>query len=100
MKILVLEPGKKLEVREIKGDLASLQEVVGGYIERVPISARGVNLICNEEGLLLGLEPNIMGLVGTIFWVGDDGEDFCSLTDKQIDAIKLAVELLEQGIYS
>ena len=35
MKILVVEPGEKPEVREIDGSLKSMQEIVSGTIEAV-----------------------------------------------------------------
>lgn len=58
MKILVVEPGKHPYTQEIKGDLASMQAVVGGLIQAVYPFQEQVALICNEEGKLLGLPPN------------------------------------------
>lgn len=37
------------ELKEINGELAEVQELVGGYIEVVPLP-EGVQLILNEEG--------------------------------------------------
>jgi len=42
---------------EIKDDLHTLQELVGGFIEMLPLTGNLV-LICNEEGKLKGLKPN------------------------------------------
>ena len=88
IKILVVEPSKKpLEVRVIKNELHELQAIVGGYIEVVMLE--DVALVCNEEGKLLNLKPNIrIGndiICGTFFLCGVDGEDFASLTDEQIE---------------
>ena len=58
MKILVVGPGKHPYTQEIKGDLASMQAVVGGLIQAVYPFQEQVALICNEEGKLLGLPPN------------------------------------------
>lgn len=63
----------------VSDSLENLQKIVGGYIECVYLSEDLV-IICNEEGKLLGLEPNmrcgIDYLVGTIIVVGNDGDSF------------------------
>lgn len=41
------------------GDLKTLQDAVGGYIEAVTITPN-MTMFCNEEGLLRGLPLNIM----------------------------------------
>ena len=58
MKILVVEPGKKPEPREIDGSLKSMQEIVGGTIEAIYPWDDSAALICNDEGKLLGLPLN------------------------------------------
>ena len=80
--VWVKEPGKTVEQRMIGNDLKSLQEIVGGYIEDYSF-ASNFSVICNEEGKLLGLEPNVVmfGLefVGTIIIAGmccDEYDDF------------------------
>lgn len=88
MKVIVKEVHKQPEVREVKNDLAELQELVGGYIEVVRVD-NDVLLICNEEGKLQGLQPNFSighdTIVGTAVFVGFDGkEDFASLDDMQM----------------
>ena len=35
MNILIVEPGKRPCAKEISGDLASLQQTVGGYIQAI-----------------------------------------------------------------
>ena len=77
--VVVKEPGKAPEIRQIDNTLKALQDVVGGYIETVTVATDMV-IICNEEGLIKHLLPNcrILGcyFVGTILAVGVDGEEF------------------------
>lgn len=91
IRILVKEPGKEAELREIPNTLEDLQCIVGGYIETVTF-AEDCTLIVNEEGKLQGLPVNfrIFGdvIVGTALFVGVDGVEFCSLTDKQVETVR------------
>lgn len=93
MRVIIKEVGKGFEIAEIENTLESIQAVVGGYLEIVPshLAYEKIAVICNEEGLLIGLEPNMrIGhniVVGNILFVGVDGEEFSSLTDEQIDLI-------------
>ncbi len=95
MRILVVEPTKDPYVKEIDGSLASMQAIVGGFIQAVePFDDHNVLLLCNEEAKLLGLPENRFlrnrnGIPydiihGTFFLAQGSGEEFCSLTDKQI----------------
>ena len=43
-------------IRDSLNTLKAMQELVGGHIEIVDY--QGACLVCNEEGKLLGLEPN------------------------------------------
>ena len=59
MRILVVEPTKDPYVKEIDGSLASMQAIVGGFIQAVePFDDPNVLLVCNEEAKLLGLPEN------------------------------------------
>ncbi len=69
--------------------------IVGGFIQAVePFEDPNVLLVCNEEDKLLGLPENRFlrnrnGIPydiihGTFFLAQGSGEEFCSLTDKQI----------------
>lgn len=50
MRILVVEPTKDPYVKEIDGSLASMQAIVGGFIQAVePFDDHNVLLLCNEE---------------------------------------------------
>lgn len=63
----------------IPNELDVLQQLVGGHIETVTIATDAV-IICNEEGRILGLDPNCnycgIDFVGPILIVGTDGEEF------------------------
>lgn len=41
--VVVAEPGKAAEVREIPNTLEALQDIVGGYIEELPRASERVN---------------------------------------------------------
>ena len=94
MKVVIVEPGKPAYVSEIGTDLASMQKVVGGYIETIYfIDEPNVIMVGNEEAKLIGLEGNRRFgkaiVAGTFFISGqaesDDGMVFCSLTDELCD---------------
>lgn len=84
MKALIKKPGKPFQRISIDGELKTLQKLVGGYIEVVPICKDTV-CVCNEEGRLMGLEPNcaINGIdfVGTILIMGSKDGDFCDIEE-------------------
>ena len=64
MRILVVEPTKDPYVKEIDGSLASMQAIVGGFIQAVePFDDPNVLLLCNEEAKILGqrYSPRIYG---------------------------------------
>ncbi|MBR5317410.1 MAG: DUF3846 domain-containing protein [Lachnospiraceae bacterium] len=44
---------------EIDDSLQSMQDFVGGLIEKVGLTPN-IDLICNEEGLINGSEPRVM----------------------------------------
>ena len=57
MKAQKIEPGKAPERINVANELASVQSLVGGYIEVIYTDERRpVGLICNEEGKCCGLE--------------------------------------------
>ena len=88
IKILLKKVGKDPEVIEIRNTLEEKQRLVGGLIEVIPYD--DLLLICNEEGKLLNLPPNLIFeydyIAGDCFLAGDDFEngDFKSLTDEEI----------------
>ena len=68
MRCIVKPVGQPPEVCNIPNTLEAMQSLVGGYIQLVPIGL-GIDLLCNEEGLLLKLPVNC-GFAGTIALVG------------------------------
>ena len=96
MKILVIEPEKRPEEREINGGLEEMQKLVGGYIQAIYPFEDEVALVCNDEGKLQGLPLNralrdedgkIYDVIsGTFFLCAApaDSDDFQSLTDEQL----------------
>ena len=96
MQVLIVEPERRPEVREIDGSLESMQEIVGGLIQPVYPFDDPVALVCNDEGKLMNLPANrglrdedgqIYDIVcGTFFLCGtpSDSDHFASLTPEQI----------------
>ena len=58
MKVIIVKPFTQPYTTEIKGDLESMQAVVGGYIQAIYPFDDEVALVCNEEGKINGLMPN------------------------------------------
>ena len=97
MRILVVEPERRPEVREIDGSLKTMQGIVGGYIQAIYPFDDSVALVCNDDGKLLNLPANrglrdkngqIYDIVaGTFFLCGApaDSDHFVSLTPEQIE---------------
>lgn len=87
--VVMVKPHKTPYVTEIADELSALQRCVSGYIEVVG-NGDGTLIICNEEGKLLGLEGNrrirdgMSIIAGTFFVVGEDGENFRSLTESEV----------------
>ena len=93
IKALMIEPGKHPCVVELTNDLDSLQKAVSigapdqGLVEFVYIEDN-VSILCNEEGKLIGLEPNRrLGediLCGVFYVVAENNNgDLKSLTQEQ-----------------
>ncbi|MEY8318745.1 DUF3846 domain-containing protein [Oscillospiraceae bacterium 50-58] len=95
MRVLVVEPECRPEVKEIDDSLSVMQEIVGGYIQVVHLDD-SVVLVCNDEGKLLDFPAN-RGLrdkdgqmydivFGTFFLCSapPDSDHFTSLTPEQI----------------
>ena len=88
MRIVYVEPHTPAYEAEIENSLDGEQRAVKGYIELV-YNDDDTILVCNEEGKLIGMEGNrrldngVSIIAGPFFIVGDDGEDFRSLTDEE-----------------
>ena len=85
MDVLIVEPEKSPRMASITGDLNSLQQVVGGYIEAVYPYDDPIAIVCHEEGKLIGLPLNRKLedydiIAGTFIVCGLGEEDFDSLS--------------------
>jgi len=97
MRVLVVEPERRPEVREINDSLEAMQGIVGGLIQPIYPFDDSVALVCNDEGKLMDLQANrglrdkdgkIYDIVfGTFFLCGApaDCDYFTSLTPEQIE---------------
>ena len=102
MEAIIKKVGENPVKKEINDDIAAglhdLQDIVGGYIQAVPYE--DFLLICNEEGKLQGLAPNFFHgndlIVGDVVFVGQNGENFVSLTLAQQNLL-LAKFTAERG---
>ena len=93
LKIVLKKVGEEPKVMNIENTLDAKQKLVDGLIEIARVS-EDILLVCNEEGKLENLQPNLVFdydyIAGDCFFVGDDYDngDFKSLTDKQIEEVK------------
>ena len=105
IKVLKVEPKKLPEVCELENELDALQKAVSigadyqGLIEILYINER-ICILCNEEGKLIGLEPNrrIRNdiLCGVFYVTGQDEEgNLTSLTDDEIETFKSVFGVIE-----
>ena len=88
MRAIIKSPGRRTGVIEMENSLRAMQKIVGGHIEAVTLTTDSA-LICNEDGIALGLAQNVdflgVKIRGTLLIVGVDGEEFCDLSDAGID---------------
>ena len=97
LKVIFKEVGKNPVVMEIDDTLEAKQKLVGGLIEIVPYKD-DLLLVCNEEGKITNLKPNLQFdydyIAGNCFIVGDDYENsgFKSIENSQIEDIKKDLE--------
>ena len=105
IKVLKVEPKKLPEVCELENELDALQKAVSigadyqGLIEILYINER-ICILCNEEGKLIGLEPNrrIRNdiLCGVFYVTGQDEEgNLTSLSDDEIETFKSVFGVIE-----
>lgn len=79
IKVIIKKPEDEFgRLVEVENDLEVFQSIVGGYIETT--GYKNLVIICNEEGKLRGLQPNVVlgrdMLVGTIIVCGAFGDEF------------------------
>lgn len=105
IKVLKVEPKKLPEVCELVNELDALQKAVSigadyqGLIEILYINEM-ICILCNEEGKLIGLEPNrrIRNdiLCGVFYVTGQDEEgNLTSLSDDDLETFKSVFEVIE-----
>lgn len=88
LRVLMVEPHEAPHELFVTDQLDDLQETVGGLIEVIG-NGDGTLLVCNDEAKLIGMDGNrrLDGdvIAGPFFVVGEDGENFRSLTDEEIE---------------
>ena len=93
LRIVLKKVGEEPEIMNIENTLEAKQKLVGGWIEVITVTD-DILLVCNEEGKLDNLDPNLLFdydyIAGDCFFIGDDYKngDFKSLTDEQIEEVK------------
>lgn len=96
--ILVLRPGQEPASETITGTLESMQAVVGGPLQGIPLTM-DLDLYCHDEGKLQALSPNRLlrdddgivydVVVGTAFVAAADRSgDLIDLTSAQIETYR------------
>ena len=97
MRILVIEPERRPELREINGSLKEMQDIVGGLIQAIFPFEEPVALVCNDDGKFDDLPANralrdkngqIYDIVFGIFFLcgaPPDSDCFTSLTEEQAE---------------
>lgn len=101
VRILLKRVGLKPKEMVIPNTLEAKQELVHGMIENVYLDDIGVDLICNEEGKLEDMNPNLSlfydYIAGDCFFIGDDFDNagYKSLTDEEIEKIEIFIKLRE-----
>ena len=94
IKVITLKSCGTPQVTMIENDLKTYQSLVGGHIDVVSIGDN-IEVILNDEGKLIGLEPNLIYysdiIVGDVVFIAVDDfnedEDFTSLSDIQIKKV-------------
>ena len=83
--VIIKEPNKDPERKVIKNTLETMQGIVEGNIEIVPLASE-VLIVCNEESLIHHLPYNCTldhhSIYGTFFLCGFEGENLCSLPEE------------------
>ena len=90
LKIVYVEPKRPAFAAEVVDEYEYLSKAVGGLIEPI-YNDDGTLLIGNEEAKLIGMKGNrhldngTSIVAGPFFVIGDDGENFRSLTDDETE---------------
>lgn len=97
---VVKKPYQKPETVEIEKGLTPLQQIVDGSIDVVYLpNIDDIHGYCNDEGLLIGMEPNFYrpdygdAIVGPAVFMGSGADgDSVSLTPEQVKRITAYLE--------
>ncbi len=87
--VVFVEPHKKPVVRKLRNEYEDISQAVCGFFEHITHEVGSI-LVAYEESKLLGMDGNRRLndgksiLAGPFFVVGDDGEDYRSLTEEEI----------------
>lgn len=100
IKVIIKKPLEPAIVKEIESDLKTFKSIVGGYLEvfRPIYGDNSIAGYCNEEGKLIGLNPNFRWpiandiIVGNVVIFGVSGENEVSLNDIQIKKVMDYIE--------
>ncbi len=101
IRVLKVEPHEKPKEVILINELSKLQKAVGGLIEFVSLdSDNSIEILCNEEGKLIGLEPNRRVfndiIVGTFYVVKTNRNGDCiSLSNEEVEYYKKRFERIE-----
>jgi hypothetical protein len=95
VRVIYIPVGSDPLVRDIEPTLDAMQALVGGYIEYVGLRRHpGLDLVCNEEGKLKRLKPNVIlvdnddVVMGDCFLVRTDDEgEAASVTKADIESL-------------
>ncbi len=102
IRILVVEPNKEPYQIKIEYISRNLQNLVSGLIDIVELE-NNVDLICNDEGKILGLPMNRITkydiIAGTFIVAAQQNGEIISLSRKQIKKYKIVFNLSKHKKY-
>jgi hypothetical protein len=94
IKVIVIDPHKPPRLEDVEDTLQNWQELVGGYIELVPIRWSDAIGVVNEEGWVRSLSFNELAtdcanvpIAGPMVIAGNAGSDFGNAPQSVIDAL-------------
>ncbi|MHA2063902.1 MAG: DUF3846 domain-containing protein [Candidatus Thorarchaeota archaeon] len=95
-------PGQQAEFIVLDGSLDAIQHYVGGYFRPVTLFD-GLVLLCNDDGNILGMEPNfpVQGLgmiVGPVLFVREEKENYVSVVREDMKTLTETIGFLEMGL--
>ena len=86
IKVLYIPIDRDPEYIEVENETHTFNDLVEGYFETVTLKP-GVALMCNEEGKINGMKPNLYiskindTVCGPVVIVGVSDEEFVSVSD-------------------